>query len=423
MTSHTLELDIQHIGGLGDGFGVHEGLGVFVPFTCAGERVRVAYDAPLRDGMHASLLDVLTPAADRQPAPCAHYGQCGGCKLQHLAPAPYAAFKLGLLSRMVAQLGADADCLAPLLSFGAGARRRVEWKIAMRKGVIQIGYFGLKSHQLIDIQHCVVADARIVALLPALRDVLPRIKKPSQLSHLHVSLLDGGLDLLLATRQPLTAADRTLLADWAQQHGILRLSESCGNAPPRIITQTAEAVTHFGNVTVALPAGAFLQASKAAQDAISDAICHALNGAKRVVDLFSGCGTYSFAMLPHTPQLAAFEGDADMVMAMQNAMRAHALEEHMSATQRDLFRHPLAREELDAYDAAIINPPRNGALPQVKAIAQSKIKRVAMVSCNPATFERDARILLASGFRLRQVIPIDQFYWSAHLELFAHFER
>ena len=179
----------------------------------------------------------------------------------------------------------------------------------------------------------------------------------------------------------------------------------------------------LGEVVVEIPPRAFLQASVTAQAAITSIISEHLASCRHVADLYAGCGTYGFPLVAAGTRVHAFEGDAEMTAAMENARRGHHLEGRLQISRRDLYAAPLTASQLDGFDGAVINPPRNGALPQTEALAASNLRRVAMVSCNPASFERDARALLASGFCLETLTPIDQFYWSAHLELVACFRR
>ena len=192
---------------------------------------------------------------------------------------------------------------------------------------------------------------------------------------------------------------------------------------PVTLYDTDQATITFADVEVMLPPGAFLQATRAGQEAITAQVVKHLQHRDMIADLYSGCGTYSFPLIQHANRVSAYEGVSEMAAAMNNACVRHGLDERMQTTVRDLFSDPLSAEELNAFDGVVINPPRNGALPQVKQIGKSKIRQVVMVSCDPSTFKRDASALLAAGYTLTEVTPIDQFTWSHHLEVVAAFHR
>lgn len=446
MLKDAFELTITHLGGLGDGIGEYEGRAVYVPFTCPGDVVWVE----MADSGRARLLEVVQPSAKRQPVPCAYFGQCGGCSLQHLSPPTYDDFKRNILVQSVRRLGAEESLVEPLVAIRAGARRRVEFKVAVAKGEVQLGFYAAKSHQMVAVEQCLVLTPTMDALIEPLRQCIAKLKKPGVVKALHLTEVEGGFDVCLSVTARLHAADIPLLRAFASQHSILRVAQECGDTTPEILFTQKEVQVSFAGVAVELPVASFLQATLAGQRAltrfvlqhtqkegmsgrvVTEAVARSAerpekergaNANKYVADIFCGCGTYGFPLAVQGVRVAAYEGNAEMVAALHNAARRAGMEERMHAEVRDLVAHPLSAGELKAFDAVVINPPRSGAKAQIEQVARSGVDTVVMVSCNPATFERDAALLLAAGYRLVAAVPIDQFYWSSHLEVAAAFSR
>jgi 23S rRNA (uracil1939-C5)-methyltransferase len=425
-TINNTEFTITALGGMGDGITSYEGKTLFVPHTCKGDVVRLAISKEQKDSARATVTELVTPSPDRQEAPCCHYAQCGGCSLQHIKPEAYTHFKQGILEQILTELHVDRSILTPLEEVGRGSRRRVEFKVSVCKGVVSLGFFESRSHAVIDLAECLITDPALVALLPALRELLASFKKPGQVKAVHLTALAKGVDMVLVTQKSCNDTDRSALITFTKAHGIIRLCESVlkESARPEItcLYDSGDAAITFGDVTVTLPQNAFLQATQKGQDVITRHVTALLKNARVIADLYAGCGTYSFALLQKNRRISAYEGAREMVTAMQNAILQHDLEHQVQAQTRDLFTRPLSAKALEPFDGVVINPPRNGALPQIKELAKSKVKHIAMVSCNPATFKRDAAHLLQAGYRMVSAAAIDQFYWSGHLEIVAGFE-
>lgn len=419
----TIALTITRLGGLGDGVGAYDGHAVFVPFTTVGDEIRAQVVSIRKGEIRARLIEVVEPGQGRCAAACSHFGVCGGCSLQHLSEEAYAAFKRENLAQMLRRLGCEQTTLLAMVDVGAGARRRVDLKVAVHKGVVQLGYFGMRSHALVDVAHCPVTLASITALFSPLRTLIASLKKPGNVKAVHLTRAESGCDVTLFTATRLPLADREKIKVFAEGHDILRVSESVTEGEAQSIITKGKVEARFGNVAVELPAPAFLQATQVGQAAITGFILQHVAGHGRVMDLYSGCGTYSFPLQQNGHRVVAYEGHPDLVAAMHNAIRRYGLEAQMNVSARDLFAAPIASVELKHTDAVVINPPRNGAETQAKELAKSDVRKIVMVSCNPVTFERDAKHLLQHGYRLTACLPIDQFHWSTHLELVAAFEK
>ena len=427
------EVDITGIGAMADGTGMHEGTPVFVPFTCPGDRIKADVRRKTKDGTHAQMLSLITPSPDRQAPPCEHFGTCGGCSLQHINETRYRAFKQGMLESFVMGIGVGRSVVAPMVEIKAHSRRRAEFKLEARNDTIRIGFFMRGSHRLIDLNACPISDPQLMEALPALRECLSGLTKPGRLTSISLTALENGLDATIKTSSAIGTKDKNKLAAFAESSPIIRLNiqtqpkrESRKVAVPEdpiCLYDEGNATIAFAGVEVALPSGAFLQATEKSQNAITDLVSEHLHGCDVIADLYSGCGTYSFALIKQALRVSAYEGADEMAAAMNNACVANDMDDKISTTVRDLFTDPLSVEELNHFDGLVINPPRNGALPQVQAIGESTVKKVVMVSCDPATFKRDAKCLIDAGYTLTLAVPIDQFYWSRHLELVAVFEK
>lgn len=354
--------------------------------------------------------------------PCQHFEQCGGCTQQHLDESSYHHFKYEIVRHLVGRLGLQENVIADMIHVGPKSRRRAEFKIAVNKGLVSVGFFAAKSHDVVDISMCPVTEPELFALISPLRDTISKLKKPGNIKSLSVTLLDDGIDSIISVKSPLMPTDKESLAAFASATPIVRLMEKVEDQETyHRIYEEAPATIAFSGVDVKLPVASFLQPTKAGQLAITKLVLEYLKSAKRVVDLYSGCGTYSFPLAKQGSRISAYEGAEEMIMAMQNAIRQHDLEQQMHAMTRDLYRKPLTAKELETFDGAVINPPRNGALPQAKQLAASKIPNIVMASCNPNTFERDAKALLEAGYKLESLTPVDQFYWTEHLEVVGKF--
>jgi 23S rRNA (uracil1939-C5)-methyltransferase len=361
--------------------------------------------------------------APRAEPPCPHFGACGGCQLQHLPAAQYRAWKLGQVRTALARQGLDGIPIEPLVEGDPGSRRRVRFAFERRGATVQLGFRERRGRGIVEIDVCPVAARGLIDLLPALRALLARLDLARRGGELQVTWTAGGIDLEIIGAPP-SLADREALAACAQAEDLARTSWGGGgetDAEP--VAERRVPATAFGEVAVELPPGAFLQATAAAEAGILSAIRRALGDSGRVADLFAGCGTFSLPLAAAGRTVHAVERDAAMLAALGRAARRAGLAGRVTTERRDLQRAPLAGAELERFDALVVDPPRAGALAQADAIAAAPVSRLAMVSCNPATFARDARILIDGGWRSLWVQPIDAFLWSSRVELVGAFAR
>lgn len=415
-----LELTITHLAGLGDGVAEHGGVPVFVPQTCAGDHIHAEVEQVGKDHIRARLHTVLTPAPSRQTPPCPHFSACGGCSLQQLDAAHYQQFMQAIAADVIAQLDAAETALQPLFSVPPHARRRAEYKIAVQKGEVSLGFLGARSHTVVDAPDCKVVDAAIAKAAADWRALLADFKKPSALKALHFTHVNNGLDVALLADGKLKAGDMEKLKAFAAACDYARLALHMPDAPPQWL-KAGDALLQWGDVQVALPPMPFLQATQASEAVMVAEVLRHCKRAERIADLYSGCGTFSLPLAQAGHRVHAYEGAQEAITALFNAARSHGRDDRLFTDARDLFAKPLKAEELRDYDAVVINPPRNGALPQTREIAAAQVPAVVMVSCNPATFIRDGKALREQGYTLTHLLPVDQFLWSHHLELVGLF--
>lgn len=403
-------LTIARIGHKGDGETLE---GIYVPFSAAGDVV-VAEVIEGRGFIHR----VVTPSPDRVDPPCPHFGQCGSCALQHVGDPALAQWKREQIVTALSQRGLKDVPVAETMTVPRKSRRRAELHARLTDHELKLGFLERGTRQIVDMHACEILAPALFEALPKLRaglaSFLPKHK------HVAVHLLEtsAGLDVALGIPEfELTPKNRTAAATLAQTLDAARLSV---NSEP--IVQRREPAVIIAGVPVIPPPEGFLQAAVAAERAMQDIVCAALGQAKSALDIFSGCGTFALAMAK-TTRVHAVESDTGSLAALERALKSAQGLKPLTIEKRDLFRRPLIAQELDKFEAAVLDPPRPGAKPQCEQIAQSKLKTVVYVSCNVATFARDAAVLIEGGYRLEAVTPIDQFLWSPHVELTGVFRR
>jgi 23S rRNA (uracil1939-C5)-methyltransferase len=412
------DLTIDEIGAHGDGVGRHGGETVFVPYTLPGDRVEARRVGPNHALPERWIAREIAP----HPPRCPHFGTCGGCALQHLQDDAYAAWKLRQLAVALSRRGFEPVEVAPPVQARPEERRRAEFAAIRTATRTIIGFHAYRSRTIVDVKDCAVLAPAIVTLLPPLRAWLNDVLPPARAVDLLITQTETGLDLLVSGWPLPARRQREAIADVASAHDVARIAWRERNEPPEILIQRRVPQVRFADVPVDLPPGSFLQATRSGEDAIVAASLRGVAGAHRIADLFAGCGTISLPLSAQA-RVHAVEGSKHLSDALAAAVRRARRAGTLTVETRDLARRPLLAEELEDFDAVVFDPPRDGAAAQAAQIARSAVRKVVGVSCNPATFARDARILVDGGFRLVRVTPIDQFLWSPHLELVGQFER
>jgi 23S rRNA (uracil1939-C5)-methyltransferase len=390
----------------------HQGMGrtaegKFVPRVLPGEEIELLDDGTAR---------ILTPSADLVAPPCRHYKSCGGCAMQHASDAFVAKWKIETVARALAAQGIEAE-ISGIETSPPASRRRAKLSGRRTKKGTLVGFHGRASDVVVEVPDCRLLSPALLATLPALHDLTALAASRKGEVGLTVTESLAGPDIQIETDKELTGELRIELAALAQKHRIARLvwqdEQVVMIEPPQ---------QRFGKAQVVPPAGAFLQATAEGEAALLRAVKQAVGGASKVADLFSGCGTFALP-LAETAEVHAVEGEKAMVAALDRGWRETQGLKRVTSEARDLFRRPLLRDELAKFDAIVIDPPRAGAEAQVAEIAASTVPLVAMVSCNPITFARDVKALIAAGFRIESLVVVDQFRWSSHIEVAAKLVR
>jgi 23S rRNA (uracil1939-C5)-methyltransferase len=401
---------IERLGHRGDGIGRTAEGPVHVPHTLPGEVVRIE-----RNGDRGRLVEILTPSSARISPLCRHFGACGGCALQMMPLADSRLLKREFVRSALRRQGLDAPVEATIGIPPASRRRAV--LTALKAGeCVRLGYRERRGDRLVEVEACPVLAPALEAAFEPVRAVSARLLRPGETSRVVALLTTAGIDLAL-DRGAAHAADLAALARVAEAGGLARLSL----AGEPVVTLAEPAVLVAG-VSVVPPPGAFLQASADAEAAMTALVCEHLQAARKAADLFSGIGTFALA-LARRASVRAAEADAAALDALRAAARRASGLKPVAAERRDLFADPLSPADLADVDGVVFDPPRAGARAQAEALAASRVPSVAAISCDPATFARDARILVGGGYRLERVVPIDQFVHSAATEVVGLFRR
>jgi len=371
--------------------------GRHVPFGVPG-------DAVLDDG-------ALAFGPHHQEPPCGLFPECGGCQLQHVDDEAYAGYLVSRVQTALAQHGLAAEIRPPHLS-PPNSRRRATLK-AMKVGAgVAIGFNAQMSHRIVDMTECHILRPELFALVEPLRQLLVGMFQPGRGAEIQLTLIDRGVDVMIRGIPAGRLTEIEQLTSFAMDHDLARLSVDRGLGPETLYEPLPASVTLSG-VPVAFPHGAFLQATEDGEVELALLVQEAVAGPGAIADLFAGLGT--FALATHSGYAA--EASRDTAAALKRSAPV------MDVEHRDLYRAPLDPKELKRFEAVILDPPRAGAEEQVALLARSAVQRIAYVSCNPATFGRDAKMLVADGYRLAWVRPVGQFRWSTQVELASCFTR
>ena len=412
----SITLEILEVGARGDGVADLEGKRYFVPYCLPAETVEAEPLDKRGDGIACELLEVLAPSRHRETPPCAHFGTCGGCALQHWRRDIYTGWKSELISKALAQRGVRAPRFEAPVGCEPGERRRGDIVLRREGKRVLAGFHERASQTVVDIGTCVVASPRINAALAPLRSAMAAILRDGTSADAVVNETDTGLDVLIRPhrRFDLTLPIRETLIALAESADFARVSwGDRARAEPIVVRRTPQLA--LGDISVDPPPGVFLQATKRAELVMRAGVTAWGGEGAHIADLFAGIGALS---LGKQGKASLYESDKTAVAAVDAALRKAATN-RATAHLRDLFRNPLNARELDAFDAVVLDPPRAGAAAQCAELATSKVKRVVYASCDPASFARDVRTLQDGGYRLEKLMPIDQFLWSAHVELIA----
>ncbi|MBJ2151128.1 methyltransferase [Paracoccus sp. IB05] len=407
-----MRLVIDRLGHLGDAIASGPEGAVFVAGMLPGEEVEGVLDGDRLTGAR-----IVTPSPYRVKPPCPHAKSCGGCQLQHASDDFVAGWKRDVVAQSLRLQGIEAPLLPGVVTSPPATRRRATLSGRRTKGGVQLGFHAKGQELIIAVPGCKLLHPDLMATLPALEALVQFGGSRTTEIQLQVTQSLAGPDVVVTGGKVLDGPAQMELARIAERFSIARLTWD-----KEIISQREAPVIRLGTARVEFPPGAFLQATVQGEAALVSAVKTAVSGAKRIADLFCGLGTFALPLAAEAA-IHAVEGHPALTAALEKAARNTPGLKKITTETRDLFRRPLETDELKGFDAVVIDPPRAGAEAQCQRLAASEVPVIAMVSCNPVTFARDAKILIAAGYRLDQVEVVDQFRWSVHIELAARFSR
>lgn len=411
----TERLSISRIGHFGDGIAETANGPVYVPFTLPGESAEV--DPADGHPDRRKLVGVHDPSTQRVAPVCRHFTVCGGCATQHWALAPYLTWKRQLVIEALANEGLDAPVDVTVDAHGEGRRRLVLHARQKPHDVLTVGYTAARSHQIVAIDECPILAPSLGRAIPAAWAIAEELQGQRKPLDIQITATDTGLDIDVRGSGALNSKLSGNLARMADAKRLARLTRH-----GELVAQRSQPSIMVGKARVNLPAGAFLQATAAGEIELAKRVEAHVGKAKTVADLFCGIGPFALRLAERARVFAA-DLDEPAVAALRQAAQTTSGLKPVEAEKRDLFRRPLAASELNRFDAVVFDPPRQGAEAQSRELAGSKVPVIAAVSCNPATFARDARILVDGGYTITAVTPVDQFRYSPHVEIAARFER
>lgn len=402
-----MSLEIHSMSIQGDGIAAGENGPIYVPYTLPGETVEGDVN-----GNRIAKPRILTPSQNRVKPPCSHFKSCGGCALQHASDDFVAGWKTEVVKKALSAQGLEADFLE-IITSPAKSRRRATFAGQRTKKSVLVGFHGRASETVVDIPNCQLLHPDILGAMPVLEELTKLGCSRKTTISLGITQTANGSDIDVQDAKDADAQLLATLGTLTETHKLSRLSWN-----GEVVALRAHPVQEFSGIKVTPPPRAFLQATEAGEEALTKAVINAVGPAKRIVDLFSGCGTFTLPLAKQAEVLAV-EGLEPLLTALDAGWRDGIDLRTVTTLKRDLFRNPMLPEDLKKFDAVVIDPPRAGAKAQCDALVDAKIKRIAFVSCNPVTFARDAKILVDGGYKLEWVQVIDQFRWSSHVEAVA----
>jgi 23S rRNA (uracil1939-C5)-methyltransferase len=411
----TEQLTITRLGHRGDGVADTAEGPVYVPYTLPGELVTVEPVAGHPDRRH--LLHVERPSQERSLPICKHFGQCGGCAMQHWSLAEYQLWKRELVVEALAQAGLLAPVDPLIDAHGEGRRRAVLHARRGEHNVLEVGFTAPRAHHIVAIEACPILAPGLNGAIRAAWAIAETLKPTTKPLDIQATATDSGLDVDVRGSGALSSANMAALARVAGQHKLARLTRH-----GELVAQAAQPMLTVGRAHVPLPPGAFLQATVEGEATLARLAIEHAGAAQRVSDLFCGIGPFALR-LAERARVTAADGEASAIEALKRAAATASGLKPVEAFTRDLFRRPFMASELKPYDAVVFDPPRQGAENQAREIAKSAVPIIVAVSCDAVTFARDARLLVDGGYRLAAVTPVDQFRYSHHVEIVARFQR
>ncbi|WP_375655277.1 class I SAM-dependent RNA methyltransferase [Bartonella sp. AA83SXKL] len=398
---------IDHIGANGYGtFKTSHGF-IYVPFTLPGECAEITVH-----GKYATYITLKEKSSERIDTLCQHFGECGGCALQHWHMDAYRVWKQQLVVEALKKYGLN-NVVAPLIECKPYSRRRITLTASMTPQGQKVGFNRYLSHEIVALEECPVTRLEIMSKLDDIRSLCALVSNHAKRFHITITSVENGLDIALSGCVIRDERVRQKMISAALSYGIIRLS-----VDGEVLVEREKPEIYFGDIRVEFPSGGFLQATCEAENIMGNIILTHLKKAKNAVDLFSGVGTFTLRMAKKM-NVHAVENNEDALRNLNTAARFATGLKTVTCEKRDLFRHPLSVKELECFESVVFDPPRAGAEQQVRELAKTTVSRIVAISCNPTTFARDLSLLFSGGYTVEKIIPIDQFLWSPHVEIVA----
>ncbi len=417
MTQDAFEIQIDDLGAQGDGIAHQKQTTLFVPGTLPGEHVRLRASA---DICRPALIEILAPSPDRVVPPCPHFGVCGGCRLQHMKTEAMTAWKEQQIKRLIEQNGLRVHRTLPTFATPAASRRRARLTARHSKDGILLGFNAEKSHRIVPIDVCPLLHPRLEAFLSSLRTALPSWLPRGEACDIQLTLLPGGIDMLLIGGPALDLEARLALAMLADTLDVAQLSwRKLDRSRTEPVAFRVPLSVTFGRTQVAFPPGSFLQVSQEGEEALLAFAKAAAPNAESVMDLFCGLGGFGLSM-PKARRHLFIDNDGPAIDALARAIKGRDKDQ---TDRLNLMRASPSAFTCNAYDLVIFDPPRGGARAVAERLAESCVPDIVAISCDPPSFMRDAKLLQDGGYQCQTLQIVDQFLWSAHCEVAAHFKR
>lgn len=402
------QLKISALGALGDGVTAQN---VFVPFGLPGELV----DADVENG-RAHDVSWIERSASRLEPLCKHFGDCGGCKTQHMNAQLYTKWKAGLVAQALAKESIDIT-LEPIIACLPHSRRRAVFSAVVKTDGVDIGFQRAGSNHVVAIEECHILTRNLFNSRPLIAELAKAFLPRGRTASFTVLETQTGFDIAVNTDTKISDNARRAINAMAEKPSLARVAIN-----GEVIVENKRPLLDFSGSIVSPPPGGFVQAVKSIEQAMVELVGTHLAPCKRVADIFSGSGTFALPLARKSSVVAA-EADAAALVALDRAWREATGKglKPIKTEKRDLHHRPFMAKELDLMktQGVVFDPPRAGAEMQSQQLAKSKVKRIAAVSCNPVTLARDLRILIDGGYKLQSVTPLDQFLWSPHVEAVA----
>jgi 23S rRNA (uracil1939-C5)-methyltransferase len=412
---------VDYLGPKGDGVAQGSRGPIYIERSAPLDKVQVKVSHDRMGVSRGEILTLIEPSPYRQEPPCPHFDLCGNCTLQHLTPEFYRHWKTRTVGEALLKVGLKPQkWLEPVFLKGHN-RRRATFSVLKNRGKVVMGYYRRRSQEITEIKTCDIADPKLLELQQFLRSFIPILAPEGKPIDLFLQKMGNAFDLVISG--PLESSSKaqhrlkSLLEELLSLSSIVRVSLKTEQGI-QTLCQRADFIAEFGGLKVKLPPAAFLQPTQEGESALCTAVLNALPSRGKFADLFCGCGTFTGHMLNRGP-VEAFESNSAAVRALSASHPGESLKVH----QRDLFKNPLPQRDLNRFDAIVFDPPRAGCVEQAQQLARSTCKTLIGVSCNPATFARDAKWICQGGYRLKSVQVFDQFLWSHHVEIIGLFTK